>query len=187
MPLWEIRIERRGEQTHPVSRKVRTVGTYRVFHDGEPVDSIMLDGTAVALSGTTAEAPGPGDNSRTGKDRKRIEAGRYRLATWGGDDYMTYGYSGSSALVRPMPALHLLETRARTEILIHPGKNAFLSAIGCINLCTRLDRPAERIDYPGSRRRVIALIRDLEAFVDGFPGQNNVPIPGAFVDINGEP
>jgi hypothetical protein len=146
-----------------------------------------VDGRQVDLFGTTAEAPGPGDNGRSGKDRKRIEAGRYPLATWGGDDYVTYGYRESAALVKPMPGLHVLETRARTEILIHPGKNAFLSAIGCINLCTRLDRADERIDYSGSRRRVIALVRDMAAFVEGFPERNNRLIPNASVLISGEP
>ena len=81
-----------------------------------------------------------------------------------------------------MPGLEITDTGRRTAILIHPGKDEFRSTVGCINLCTHLDTPAEIISYKGSRRRVIALIEDIKAFLGGLPGPDQ-PIPNAFVVI----
>jgi hypothetical protein len=179
MPLWEIRIQRLREQTRGI--RTRTVGAYQVYRDGAPA----IEGL---LSGTTAEALGPGGNDISAKDKRRIAAGTYTLRTTDGPDYMTYGYRPDK-LIRPaMPGIELAGTGARRDILIHPGKNAFLSSIGCINLCSRLPTPGERIDYVGSRRRVIALIDDMKHFLgNAFPQKNGRAIPNASVVIVGEP
>ena len=172
---WELLIQRKSEQTGPV--KQRTVGTYQVFHDGiaEP-----------ALSGTSAESGGPSSNLKKGV---RIAPGRYALATQDGSHYKTIGYSPSLSVgVNPKPGIELTGTGSRSEILIHPGKNSFLSSIGCINLCTRLPKASEPIDYPGSRARVIALIEDMKAFLGaGFPSRDGRPIPNAHVVIEDIP
>lgn len=189
MPEWEMRVVRHSEQTHPVSRDVRTVGTYQVWWDGAQVHQFDLSGVIVALAGTTAEAPGPGSNAADAKDKRRIAPGRYQLATWDGSEYQTFGYSPSSSLAGlPRPGIHLLGTEVRTEILIHPGKNAFRSSIGCINPCTHLPIPTERISYAGSRRRVVALIEHMKACLGtAFPNRSGRPIPHAWIDISGEP
>jgi hypothetical protein len=177
---WEILIERKTTQRRASDGKVRTMGAYQVFHDGQPV---------AGLAGTTAESRGPGDNS-VAENGKRIEAGRrYPLWTQDGTKYDTIGYvQDESTNARPKPGIELKETGARTEILIHPGVNSFLSSVGCINLCTSLPHSGERIDYPGSRRRVIALIEDMKAFLGAaFPSQNSKRIPNAWAVIDGEP
>ena len=77
--------------------------------------------------------------------------------------------------------------RAESEILIHPGRG-FLASIGCINLCTSLPNAAEGITYKSSRRRVIAMLEDMKAFLGAaFPTRNERPVPGAHVVIDGEP
>ena len=76
---------------------------------------------------------------------------------------------------------------ARTDILIHPG-DGFLSSIGCINLCTSLPNANEPIDYAPSRKRVLAVLDDLKAFLgNAFPNKNGKLIPNAFLVIDGEP
>lgn len=174
---WEIHIERKTTQ-RAATGKVRTVGTYRVYHDG----------MATGLFGTTAESEGPGDNKVAGNG-KRIEAGRYPLWTQNGTDYDTIGYAPSeSRAAKPKPGIELKDTGKRSEILIHPGKDAFLSSVGCINLCTRLPDAREIINYPGSRRRVIAVIDDLKAYLGArFPMRNGKLIPDAFAVIDFEP
>ena len=75
--------------------------------------------------------------------------------------------------------IELLQTGARSEILIHPGIG-FLSSIGCINLCTSLPNASEGITYTGSRRRVIAMIENMRAFLgNDFPAVNGRAIPRA--------
>jgi hypothetical protein len=177
---WELHIVRRSEQVRASDGKRRTVGAYQVFHHGVPQ-------TGAGLSGTVAETRGPGANAPAGNNR-RIEAGRYPLAAQNGTKYDTIGYhTSASPAVSPKPGLELLRTELRREILIHPGRG-FLSSIGCINPCTRLPNAMEMIDYVGSRRRTIALIDDLRAFLGNqFPTQNGRPIPRAFVVIDGEP
>lgn len=182
MAKWEIHITRKSQQNN--GRRTRTVGSYQVFHDGAPVTSLKIGGLDVPLFGTTAEARGPSSNAPSAKDRQRIAAGRYPLRTTDGPDYMTYRYRDSDEVGEPMPGIELAETGSRTDILIHPGKNDFLSAIGCVNLCRSLPDAAERIDFPGSRRRVIALIEDMKRVLGaGFPGRNGRPIPNAFAVI----
>ena len=172
---WEILIQRNAVQKG--FTQSRTVGTYRVFHDGQDT----------GIFGTTAESPGPGSNATAG-NKKRVEAGRYPLATQAGSKYVTHGYrTEESAFVKPKPGIELLNTGNRAEILIHPGKD-FLRSVGCINLCMSLPNADEMISYPGSRRRVIALIEDLKAFLgSAFPATNGWRIPNAHAVIEGEP
>ena len=178
---WELQIVRQKEQRNSVSGRRRTVGRYQVFHDGVPQ-------TGPGLSGTTAESKGPGANRPAGNG-KRIEPGRYPLSTQEPGNYATLNFSESKSVkAGPKPGLELNDTDKRSEILIHPGKNAFLSSIGCINPCTSLPNANEIIDYGGSRQRVIALIEDLKAFLGAdFPKKNGKRIPKAFVVIDGEP
>lgn len=173
---WEILIVRTGTQRRPSDGKVRTLGTYQVYHDGKAVPG---------LAGMTAEPRGPG--STTVRSR-RIAQGHYPLATQSGGKYSTLHYTQNpnpAALRRP--AIELLRTAARSEILIHPGIG-FLSSVGCINLCTSLPNSAEPISFPGSRRRVIALIDDMKAFLgSAFPRKDGQAIPRAAAVIAGEP
>jgi hypothetical protein len=186
MPLsnngWELLIRRQLTQTNASTGAVRTVGTYQVYHDGAAVE---------ALSGTTAESPGPSENEwpATSMDPRRVRSGRYPLATQAGTHYVTFGYEATDDVSAwPKPGIELLFTGARREILIHPGRNEFLSSIGCINLCTRLPDAGEPISYPGSRGRVIALIEDMKQFLgDSFPELNGKRIPDAAVVIEGDP
>ncbi|EJN33825.1 hypothetical protein PMI35_00700 [Pseudomonas sp. GM78] len=177
---WEMHIIRTKEQRRSSDGKRRTVGTYQVFHDGQKQ-------TGPGLSGMVAETRGPGDNSEPGNNR-RVEAGRYPLATQDGVKYVTFGYKDSDSVsAKPRPGLELLKTGNRSEILVHPGIG-FLSSIGCINPCTSLPNAEEMIDFAPSRRRVIALIEDLKSFVGtDFPSKNGRKIPNAFVVIEGEP
>jgi hypothetical protein len=173
---WEMHIVRKSEQRRGSRR--RTVGTYKVFHDGQPVSGLL---------GMVAESPGPGDNSRP-NNGKRIEEGRYPLLTQDGGKYATIGYTSNrnpAALRRP--GIELDKTENRTEILIHPARG-FLWSIGCINPCTSLPDEDEDIEFDGSRNRVIALIDDLKSYLGkSFPTQNGRKIPRAFVVIDGEP
>ena len=177
---WEFHIVRKSEQKRSSDGKRRTVGQYQVFHDGAKQ-------AAAGLSGMVAETRGPGAN-RPENNNRRVEEGRYPLFTQDGERYVTIGYKESeSSSAKPKPGLELKETGQRTEILIHPGIG-FLASIGCINPCTSLPNAAEMIDFGPSRKRVIAIIEDLKAFVgDAFPVKNGKKIPNAFVVIDGEP
>ncbi|MBU8977498.1 MULTISPECIES: hypothetical protein [unclassified Lysobacter] len=73
---WEFHIVRQSEQRRDSDGKRRTVGRYQVYHDG-------VAQTGPGLSGTVAETRGPGANRPRGNNR-RIEPGRYTLATQGG-------------------------------------------------------------------------------------------------------
>ena len=176
---WEFHIIRREEQETP-SHERRTVGTYKVYHDG-----VRKIGSG--LSGMVAESEGPGANAPEGNG-KRVEAGRYPMATQDGTAFKTYGYvENDDPNGFPQPGLELTDTGDRTEILIHPGQG-FLFSVGCINPCTNLPNANEPIDYVGSRRRVLAIIKDMKAFVGAdFPEANGKQIPKAFVVIDGEP
>lgn len=185
---WEILISRTGLQTR--GTRTRTVGTYQVYHDGQPAAPIQVGEFLVQLSGTTAEACNPSQNDAPANEAhpSRILPKRYRLQTSGGPMYKTIGYRNDLQIAESMPGIELLraDTGNRTDILIHPGKNAFLSSIGCINLCTRLPDGNENIDYPGSRRRVIALIDDMRRFLGALPGPDQL-IANAFAVIDGDP
>ncbi len=183
MPKWEIRIERKLEQTHG---KKRTVGTYQVFHDGQKATgTVRVDGQEVPLFGTTAEAGGPSQNAKTAEEGfpTRVVAKTYPMQTSGGPTYVTHGYRQDETIAEKMPGLELTNTGRRSAILIHPGKDEFRSSIGCINLCTHLNTPQEIISYKGSRRRVIALIEDMKQFLGNLPAAGDKPIPNAFVVI----
>jgi hypothetical protein len=178
---WEMQIIRKSVQTRSSGRaRVRTVGTYQIFHEG-------VAQTGFAMKGTVAESPGPGDNAVAG-NKKRVEAGNYPISTQDGEKYKTFGYTNSEAPnVGPKPGIELNKTGRRSEILIHPGQ-AFLASVGCINPCTSLPNAAEMIDYAPSRKRVIAIIEDLRAFLGSdFPTRNGRKIPRAQIVIEGEP
>jgi len=184
---WEVHVTRLNEQTR--GNETRTVGTYKVFHDGQPAAAISVGGVLVPLSGTTAECKGPGQNATpaTPANPSRILPGRYPLKTSGGPTYVTTGFRGDLQIAAKMPGVELRKTGNRTAILIHPGKDEFVSSIGCVNLCTSLPNAAENIDYPGSRRRVIALIADMKQFLGNVSGDGDVAILNAFAVIDGEP
>lgn len=177
---WELLIVRQSEQRRASDGKVRTVGSYKIFHDG-------VAQTGTGMRGAVAESRGPGANKPAGNG-KRIEEGRYPLFTQDGEHYKTWNYKDSeSPRAVPKPGIELGSTGQRSEILIHPGQG-FLASVGCINLCTSLPRPTEMIDYVPSRKRVIAVIEDMKTFLGaGFPRVNGRKIPNAFVVIDGEP
>ncbi|HVZ50772.1 MAG TPA: hypothetical protein VG986_02320 [Pseudolabrys sp.] len=177
---WELHIVRASEQHHLNDGRVRTVGTYQIFHNGAAQDG-------PSMQGTTAESRGPGANRPAGNG-KRVEPGRYPLATQDGENYKTLNYSLSEDPGDgPRPGFELLSTGQRSEILVHPG-HGFLASIGCINPCTALPDANESISYAPSRRRVIALIEDMKQFCGAdFPHANGERIPRCFVVIDGEP
>ncbi len=81
---WEMCITRKSEQRRASDGKRRTVGDYQIYHDGQKQ-------TGAGLSGMVAETRGPGDNTHENNNR-RVEAGRYPLATQDGVKYVTIGY-----------------------------------------------------------------------------------------------
>ena len=173
---WELRIVRQSEQVR--RGRIRTIGTYQIFHDGQP---------QTGLNGTSVETKGPGDNKVMGNGR-RIEAGVYPLATQAGSHYVTIGFLVSSDPDQtPKPGLELQDTGNRSEILVHPG-HGFLASVGCINLTQTLASGNTDIPFVDSRDRVIAAINDLKSFSGtNFPHFNGQPIATAFVVIDGEP
>jgi hypothetical protein len=175
---WEIHIVRKSVQSR--RGRLRTVGTYQVFHNG----------TAQArLAGTSVEAKGKGDNSVEGNGR-RVEAGTYPLGTAAGKHYVTIGYLVSDDPDQtPKPGLDLLRSHTgnRSDIFIHPG-HGFLASVGCINLTGALAGASIDIPFIDSRDRVIAAINDLKAFAgSSFPHHNGHPIAQAWIVIDGEP
>lgn len=174
---WELLVERHG--THRHDGRARTCGAYRVF----------LDGIATDLQGMMCESLGPGDNRVEGNG-KRLEAGRYPLATQFGRRYMTQGYASADIAGRePMPGLLLMGTGNRTAIVLHPAHppNLYLTSVGCLNPARPL-AAHEEIDFFDSRARVLALIDSLRAFRPAaFAELRTTPIPGAAVVIEGEP
>lgn len=177
---WEMHVIRKSEQKSKSNVRIRTVGTYQVYHNG-------VAQTGAGMSGMIAETRGPGAN-KPEDNKRRIEAGRYPLHTQDGKNYKTLDYKLSeSPVAKPKPGLLVEKTEKRTGILIHPGKN-FLSSVGCFNPCTSLPDESEMIDFVPSRRRVIAIIEDLKAFAgSGFPSTNGKPIKNAFLVVDGEP
>jgi hypothetical protein len=182
---WELHIRRLLEQSG--GGRKRTVGAYQVFHNGvAAAHMIEVDGVDVPLSGTTAESPAPSQNDHpaTPANPSRIVAKRYSLKTSGGPEYKTNGYRHDLHIEPAMPGIELTDTGNRTDIIVHPGKDAFLSSIGCINLCTRLPDAQEIINYSGSRRRIIALIEDMRGFLGAIPGGDDQAIPNAAIVID---
>ena len=184
---WEFHVQRISEQSR--GKKTRTVGTYQVFHDGQAATSVVVDGREVPLAGTIAESRGPSQNDAPATTAKpsRILPGRYPLKTSGGPTYVTNGYRNDLKIRAKMPGIELRKTGKRTAILLHPGKDEFLSSIGCLNPCTSLPDADEDISYGGSRRRVIALIEDMKVFLGGIPSGGDLPILNAFAVIDGDP
>lgn len=180
---WELHIIRSEEQRRANGKqRVRTVGSYQVYHDG-------VEQKGKLLSGMVAEAKGPGANRPEGNG-KRITEGRYPLSTHLGakSRYVTIGFKADAKHAgNKIPSLRLTKTDQRTGILLHPGVD-FLSSIGCINPCTSLPKAGEMIAWDGSLKRTIAIIEDLKTFVgDDFPASNNRTIPRAHIVIDGEP
>ena len=180
---WELLIERTRQHKRASQSYARTVGTYQVFHNGDPV---------AGLSGMLAERQGPGDNSQTGVDEhRRIAAGTYELSTHDGssnDRYKTIGYSQETSLsALPRPCFRFLGTGSRTGILLHPGAG-YLYSIGCFNPGTTLNAAGDNLQWGDSRRRVIALLDDMKLFLGNqFPTANNRRIPNARAIVEGEP
>lgn len=168
---WTLHIVRGAEQIRGSRR--RTVGSYRILHDGAPT----------TLSGTSVEAKGPGDNLVAGNGRC-VEAKSYPLATQEGEHYKTIDYLVSDDSDRtPKPGIELLDTGARREILIHPG-HGFLASIGCINLTSPLSEGTDDIPFEDSRDRVIAAINDMRDYLGAdFPRHNGRLIPRARIVI----
>ncbi len=173
---WEMRVERLAEQARRGQR--RTIGRYRVFHDGVP---------RPGLAGWTVEAPGPGNN-RTPDNGLRIEARAYPLTASSSDNYATVGYLASDDPgLSPKPCLGVGDTGARTWILVHPG-DGFRISTGCINLTGELATGEADINFCDSRDRVLALIADLRAYLGpAFPQQNGRRLLGARLVLTGEP
>jgi hypothetical protein len=177
---WEFYIVRDTVQRRPSDGRRRTIGRYQVYRDG-------VAQTGSGMRGATAEAKGPGANIP--KDNgKRIEQGRYPLWTHEPGGYATLDYSSSTDPdAEPKPAIEVMDTGDRYDILIHPGQD-FLASVGCINLCTSLPDASEPITYASSRKRVIAVIANLKSYLGAqFPQSNGKEIPKAFVVIDGEP
>lgn len=175
---WELHVNRLGMQRS--GGFVRTIGTYQVYLDGQPVAD---------LAGFMCERPGPGDNSRPGNG-KRIEAGRYPLWTQYGK-YRSTGYSTDTAVPgkSPMPGIRLEATGRRVGILIHPAHppTLYLSSIGCFNPSGPLDG-SQSIDFWDSRRRTLALLDSLRDYArQAFADDVMTRIGKAVMVVDGEP
>src|SRR5262245_33726344 len=156
---WTLLVQRLRTERRASKNFSRTVGTYQVFRDGQPV---------AGLTGWTVEREGPGDNGPIGKeDHRCVEAGTYPLRMHDTENYSTDNYETDGE--HPRPAILLGDTAARSGILVHPAAG-YGSTIGCINLADTLSRPGSDLDLMDSTRRVIALIDDLKDYVGGrFP------------------
>jgi hypothetical protein len=177
---WELHVERLG--IHRRGSLARTYGRYRVS-----VDGVLQQG----LTGFMVETTGPGDNSQADNGR-RIAAGQYPLTTHY-RAYVSAGYSPNTTTVAdlPMPAIRLLETGARTGILVHPvyppGDKLYVASVGCLNPTAALDAD-QNVEFWDSRARVIALIESLRAFRrEAFSERAPTRIEGARIVIEGEP
>jgi type VI secretion system (T6SS) effector TldE1-like protein len=153
---WVLSVRRIRTELRHGEGFARTVGSYAVLHDGVVQDALM---------GTTVERQGPGDNSLTGKREHRcIAAGTYPLASHASAKYRTTGYQVDGS--HPRPALELLDTGDRSEILVHPA-DRYGSTIGCINLSGPLANAESDLVLPDSIARVVAVIEDLRRFSGG--------------------
>jgi hypothetical protein len=176
-------IVRTADQTRIVdgATRRRTVGTYQVYHNGQPV---------AGLGGAMAEAKRPGDNTLDGNVHDRcIEPGRYPLWTQYGTKYRTLGYDHSPEAaahtgIKPRPGFELRQTGERSEILVHPAQG-FLWSVGCLHPCEALPQGESNINFVDSRKRVIALIDDMKAWLgDNFPKHDGERIPQASIVID---
>lgn len=155
---WTLVVRRQRTERRESKNFSRTVGTYQVYRDGQPVS---------ALAGMTVEREGPGDNGLVGKeDHRCIEAGIYPLAMHHTGNYSTNRYETDGE--HPRPAVLVGDTAERTGILVHPA-SGYGSTIGCFNLAGRLQGPDANLSLADSTRRVIAVIEDLRSYTGGFP------------------
>ncbi len=102
---WELHVVRKTTHSRSVgTSRIRTVGTYQVFHDGTAQ-------TGPGLAGTMAESKGPGKNAPAGNGR-RIEEGRYPLSTQNGAHYKTWTMNlrKTSARIRNLVFLFWIRT-----------------------------------------------------------------------------
>ena len=179
---WELKVTRLGLQ-HRADQvpPVRTYSAYQLFIDGEQAP----------LAGHICERTGPGDNTKNGVHKHlRIHEGRYRLRTHFGTDYRSVGFGMTSD--PPRPGIGVLDTGARTFILLHPGHppHLYVSSIGCLNPTKPLTDNA-LINFAESRDRVIALLDSLKAH-DPAPFAHDkvgtpTPIADAWLVVDGEP
>jgi hypothetical protein len=185
---WVLHVVRQAQQKRAGQSYQRTVSRYQVYRDGV---------AAPGLSGWFAERQGPGDNKESGDTHdRRIEAKTYRLATHKGGRtdkngvtlYITHGYSTDpSNRANLRPSIKLLDTGSRGGVLFHPG-SGWLWSIGCFNPGADLSAADGNLAWLDSRKRVIALIDDMKAYLGArFPASNNVRIPDAWMVIEGEP
>jgi hypothetical protein len=180
---WELHIQRLRTQTmkKPGDTRTRTIGSYQVYRDGAPV---------AKLAGTIAEQKGPSDSTASGNlHDRRIEGGRFELWTQDGTKYKTIKYNKSASAatnfqIKPRPGIELIGTGKRLEILIHPAVG-FLSSEGCIHPCDDLPSASTRIDFASSRKRVLALIGDMQSYLGAkFPAKDGLRIPNAWAVID---
>lgn len=122
---WELHIVREKEQRRASNGRRRTVGRYQVFHDG-------VAQTGKGLKGATAEAKGPGANKPAGNG-KRIEQGRYPLATQEPGHYMEL--CGIEERERGA------ETRARAQGYGAKSRDPDSSREECVSFEHRLHQP----------------------------------------------
>jgi hypothetical protein len=119
----------------------------------------------------------------------RIGEGRYALSTQFGD-YRSVDFTDDAT--PPMPGFLVLETKARTGILVHPGHppHLYLSSTGCFNPTKPL-KADQDMSFRESRARVIAMLDSLRrhdptAFAGDRIG-HNTEIADASIVIDGEP
>lgn len=193
-PVWELTIQRLAHDER--DGRVRTYGSYSLAIGGVPQPTI---------AGSTCEAPGPGDNGREGKDRRRAREGRYPLCFHWTARYRTCGFEDDpeGRALHPLPCIEFLlpEPRIRTGLLIHPAhpseagarreglfSDLFLSSIGCVNLTSAIS-PDQEMDYADSRARVLAILASLDGFVaEGLRScAPDSVLPRAFLTLTGEP
>jgi len=148
---WTLLVRRLRTEKRASKRYARTVGTYQVYVDGQPV---------AGLAGMTVEREGPGDNGPVGKAGHRcIEAGAYPLRGHDTENYAIVGFATDGD--HPRPAIEVGATASRTGILVHPA-SGYASTIGCINLAGRLVDEDSDFSLTDSTARVIALIDNLQ-------------------------
>jgi hypothetical protein len=184
MPGWELRVTRLGvQQKQGSTPPARTYGSYQVYIDDAPVQG---------LSGNICERRGRGDNTHNGvASHSRIAAGTYPLSTQFGR-YRSVNYSDGATDETHPPAFRVMNTGARTAILVHPAHrpHLYLSSIGCFNP-TRPLGDADDMDFTESRARVIAMLDSLRQHdAAAFERHNvgtNTPIANASLVITGEP
>jgi peptidoglycan hydrolase-like protein with peptidoglycan-binding domain len=143
---WTLLVRRLRTEKRLSKPYARTVGTYQVYVDGQPV---------VGVTGMTVEREGPGDNGPVGKAGHRcIEAGTYPLRGHDTENYASVGFATDGD--HPRPAIEVGDTAS-----------GYGSTIGCVNLAGQLDDADSDFSLADSTARVIALISDLNRHSGG--------------------